>query len=305
MANSSRIVRGSIPRALQYGLDKIIDQMGKDYKGMGDRIFKEVQTDKAYHEMMQIAGMGVAALKGGGESITWDSIDQHWVFRMPVYTYEKSARITKEAIKDNVYENLLPRIAKEQLKALAHARDINQASILNNAFNTGVTYGDGKGVCDTAHPTQVGTTNSNKLAVAEDLSEDALENMIILGDNMVNDDGLKSDYVPKRLIVPVGLRFEAKRILNNPNRPETADRDINVINMDGDIPELVIWKRLTSATAFFLQTDADDGLILIRREGITTSSAQDFETYDTKLTASERYAPSLGDHRNVLGTQGV
>lgn len=305
MANNSRMTRGSIPRALQYGLDKILDQMGKDYKGIGDRIFTEVKTDKAYHEIMQLAGMGLATRKGEGEAITWDSIDQSWVFRMPVYTYEKSARITMEMIEDNVYENLLPRIAKEQLKALAHARDINQADILNRAFNTSYTYGDGKALCRSDHPTQAGPTNSNVLAVAADLSEDSLESMVLLIDGFVNEDGLKSDYVARRLIIPTALRFEAKRILNNLNRPATADRDINVLNADGEIGEIVIWKRLTDSNAYFVQTDAEDGLMTIRRKGIFTKSMQDFETYDTKVTAAERYTNSVGDHRCVVGTPGA
>ena len=305
MANNARITRGSIPRVLQYGLDKIIDQEGKDYKGIGDRIFQEIKTEKAYYEIMQMAGMGVAGEKGEGDSITWDSIDQTWVFRIPVRTFEKSARITREMIKDNLYENLLPRIAREQMKALAHARDIAQANILNRAFNSSYTYGDGKVVCATDHPTQVGTTNSNRLAVDSDLSEDSLESMVLLIDGFVNDDGLLSDYVPRRLIVPSALRFEAKRVLKNPDRPGTSDRDINILNMEGDIPEIVVWKRLSDTDAFFVQTDADEGLITIRREGIFTMSSQDFETYDTKLTAAERYANSLGDHRNLVGTPGA
>jgi hypothetical protein len=306
MAQNGRITTGNIPRMLQYGLDKILDQMGKDYKGIGDKVFSEVKTDKAYYEMLQIAGMGIAGTKGEGEAITnWDSIDQNWVFRVPVQTVEKSARITREMIKDNVYENLLPRIAKEQLKALKHARDLSQANILNRAFTSGYTYGDGSVLCATNHAIQTGGTNSNRLAADQDLSEDSLEQMILLIDNFVNDDGLKSDYVPTRLVVPSALRFEAKRILNNTARPATADRDINVINMEGDISELVIWKRLTDPDAHFLQTDAEQGLITIRREGVFTMSAQDFETYDTKLTAAERYVNSAGDHRGIVGTPGA
>jgi hypothetical protein len=305
MANTGRIITGSIPRALQYGLDKILDQMGKDYKGLGDRIFTEVKTDKGYVEMLQIAGMGVAALKGEGDAISFDSIDQSWVFRAPVRTYEKSARITREAIRDNVYESLLPRIAKEQLKALAHARDINQANILNRAFNSSYTYGDTSVLCATNHATQSGTTNSNRLGSDTDLSEDALESMVILIDNMVNEDGLKSNYVARRLIVPTALRFEAKRILNNPSRPATTDRDINVLNADGEISEIVIWKRLTDSDAYFVQTDAENGLLIGRREGVFTSSAQDFETYDTKVTAAESYVVTVGDHRCVVGTPGA
>jgi hypothetical protein len=305
MANNGRVTRGSLPRTLQYGLDVILDQAGKDYKGMGDRIFSEIKTDKAYYEFMQMAGTGVAARKGEGESITWDSIDQSWVFRSPVYTYEKSIRITREMIRDNVYEDLLPRAGREQLKSLAYARDIAQANIINNATTSGVTYGDGVVLASTSHPIQAGGNNSNRLAVDADLSEEALENMVILIDNFVNDDGLKSNYAPRRLIVPTALRFEAKRILKNPDRPATADRDINVLHMEGDIPEVCVWKHLTDADAFCVQTNAEDGLMTVRREGIFTMSSQDFDTYDTKLTAAESYAVTVGDHRSVAFTPGA
>lgn len=308
MAQNGRISTNNIPRMLQYGLDKILDQLGKDYKGMGDRVFTELKTDKGYYEMLQIAGMGIAGRKGEGEAITnFDSIDQHWVFRVPVVTVEKSARITREMIKDNVYENLLPRIAKEQLKALKHSRDIDQANILNRAFTSDFTYGDGSVLCSTTgHVTQTGDTVSNRLAVDADLSEDSLESMVILIDNMLTNDGLKSEYVPRRLIVPSALRFEAKRILNNPSRPGTTDRDINVLNMEGDISELIIWKRLTDSDAYFVQTDAEEGLLTVRREGVFTMSAQDFETYDTKLTAAERYVNTVGDAaRCIVGTSGA
>lgn len=305
MANNGRITRASNPRALQLGLDKILDQMGKDYQGLGDRIFQEIKTDKAFFEIMQQAGMGIAARKGEGEVIDWDSIDQSWVFRVPVNTYQKSSRITREGLRDNKYEALLPKMAKQQVRGLAHARDIEQARILNQAFTGGVTYGDGSVACSTTHATQSGQTNSNRLTVDADLSEESLENSVLLIDNFILDEGLQSDYTPKRLIVPTALRFEAKRILKNPMRPGTADRDINVLNMEGDIPEIVVWKRLSDTDAFFVQTDADEGLILVRREGIFTMEGKDFETYDSKLTAAESYAVSVGDHRCIVGTPGA
>lgn len=305
MANSSRMNRGTLPRTLQLGLDKIIDDEGKEYRGVGERIFTEVKTEKAFYEFMKLAGAGTAARKGEGDAISWSSIDQHWVYRQPVYTYEKSARITEEMIEDNVYENVLPRLGREQLKALRDARDTNLANILNNATNTDYTYGDGSVLAATTHATQVGGTNSNRLATDADISEQALEDMVILIDNFVNDDGLKSNFQAKRLIVPTALRFEAKRILKNPSRPATSDRDINVLNMDGDIPEIVVWKRLTDDNAYSIQTDCGDGLLMIRRRGIRTKSAMDFETYDIKLTASERYGVTVGDHRCIVHTPGA
>lgn len=304
MANSSRINRGNIPRALQYGLDLIIDQEGKNYKGVGDEIFKVVMTDKGYYEMMQLAGMGVAGRKNEGSPITYDSIDQSWVFRIPVHCYEKSARITREMVKDNVYENLLPRIAREQLKSLAHARDLQMANVLNNAFAT-VTYGDTKVLCASDHGVQAGGTNSNLLAVAADFSIDSMEAMQSLIDSFVNDDGLLGDYNPSALIIPPALRFEAHRVLKSVNEPGSANNDVNAVRVEGMVSKVFVWKRLTDSDAFFITTDAENGLMMVKREGIFTQSSQDPFTFDTILSAAERYAVSVGDHRCIVGTPGA
>lgn len=308
MAGNARITRGNIPRMLQYGIDKILDQMGKDYKGMGDRIFTEVKTDKGFFEYLQLAGMGIAGEKGEGEAITnFDSIDQDWSFKPTIRTVEKSARITMEMIDDNVYENLLPRIAENQMRALKHARDIAQANILNRYATAGYTYGDGSVLISTSgHTAQTGETISNRLAVDADMSEDAVEGLVKLIDNLLTNEGLSTEYMPKRIIVPSDLRFEVKRVLGGAERPATTDRDVNVLHVEGVIPEIAVWKRLTDADAFFIQTDAPDGLTLVRRKGIFTKSAQDFETYDTKVTAAERYLCTVGDAaRCIVGTSGA
>ncbi len=305
MANASRITRGNISRALQYGLDTIIDQNGKDYTGEGDALFETVKTEKAYWEMMQLSGMGVASELNEGEAISYDSVDQHFVFRVPVRTLSKSCRITENMIDDNVYEDIMPRLGRELLKALSHARDINQANILNRAFTSGYTFGDGLVLCSTAHTLQAGGTSSNRLAADTDLSEDALESMKILVDGMLNGDGLKSMYTTRKLIVPSALQFEADRIVYNPMRPATADRDINAMYRRGTISDVVVWKRLSDSDAYFVTTDAEYGLVMVRRKGIYTKESQDPYTHDTILTAKERYWPSVGDWRCIVGTPGA
>jgi len=305
MANTGRITRGSAPRVLQLGLDKQLDDLKNVYKGRGDSIFETRDTEKAYYELMKLAGMGLAALKGEGAAITYDSVDQNWVFRIPVFTYEKSARVTREMIKDNLYEDLLPRIAKEQMKGIDTNRDTLEANVLNRAFTSGYTFGDGSVLCATNHALQSGGTNSNRLASDSDLSEDALENMKILADGMVNDDGILGDYELQDLIIPAALQFEAHRILKSMGRVGTADNDANALRDSNVIRNIIMWKRLTDTDAFFTTTNCEDGLLLIRREGIYTQTSQDPYTFDTILSACERFAVSAGKHQCIIGTPGA
>lgn len=305
MANNSRIVRGNIQRMLQYGLDEIIDQNGREYRGEGSKIFKEVSTDKAWYEVMQLAGVGMAGRKDEGAHIQLDSIDQHWVFRQPVYTYQKGVRITEEAQEDNVYENMMPRISKEIYKSLMIARDQQMANILNYSFTDGPTYGDGKVAIATDHPVQAGGTNSNRLAVDEDLSEAAIENLKLLCDGMVNDDGQLSDYSLDKLIVPSALQFEARRILKSDLRYATSDNDANILRMEGVIKSIIDWKRLSDSDAYFCTTDAEYGLCFIRRRGVYTTESVDPYNGDKIVSGKERYQPSLIDHRGLVGCPGA
>lgn len=305
MANNARITRGSAPRVLQLGLDKLLDDLKDVYKGKGDAIFTTIKTEKAYFEMMKLAGMGLAALKGEGEAITYDSVDQNWVYRTPVHAYEKSARITREMIKDNLYEDLLPRIAKEQMKSIDANRDTILAAVFNLAETSSRTYGDGKVLLATDHPLQAGGTNANKSSADSDLSEDSIEALKIVADSMKNDDGILGDYEIQDLIIPSALQFEAYRVLKSMGRVATADNDANALKEMGIVRNIIMWKRLTDTDSFFLTTNCEDGLILARREGVFTQTSQDPYTYDTILSACERFAVTVGKHQSVVGSMGA
>src|ERR1044071_4830549 len=180
MANSGRITTGSIPRALQLGVDKFIDHFKNQYMGVGEMLFTKTNAEKGFYEIVQLAGMGLATRKGEGDVITYDSVDQDWRATYPVYTYEKSARITMEMIEDNQYQDMLSIISSELVKSLKYNKDYQMANILNNAFSGSYLGPDGVALCSTAHPLQAGGTSSNRLSPDLDLSEDAVEQAVII-----------------------------------------------------------------------------------------------------------------------------
>lgn len=301
MANSARVTTGNLPRLLQLGIDKILTHYKDTYKGPGSSIFTEVKSEKGFYEAVQLAGMGLATRKNEGSPITYDSVDQNWVYRWPIYTYEKSARLTMESVADNLYEDLLPLMGKEQAKALAHNKDYQMAAILNAAFSTAGP--DGKALCAADHGIQAGGTSSNTVSL--DISEDAIEQMVILVDGFVNPDGLQSDYETMNLIVPKELRFEADRIVNSKYRVGSADNDISAINAQSVIKKVIPWKRLTDSDAFFITTNAENGLLVAQRQGVTTDSFKDPTTKDIIVSAYERFRTFFADWRCVVGSPGV
>lgn len=301
MANSARITTGNMPRLLQLGVDKILDHEKDSYKGPGSMIFKEVNAEKGFYEAVQLAGVGLASRKDEGSPISLDSVDQNWVYRWPIYTYEKSMRLSMEAIADNLYEDLLPKMARQQAKALQHTKDYLMAAVLNAAFST--VGPDSKVLCASDHPIQAGGTADNTVSL--DISEDALEQMIIKADAIVNPDGLLADLKTLDLVVPSALRFEADRIVSSKYRSGTPDNDINAINNQAAIRRVIPWKRLTDTDAFFITTDAEDGLLVAKRQGVVTDSFKEPTTKDIIVSAMERYRCFFADFRCVIGSAGA
>lgn len=304
MANSARNTTGNMPRFLQLGLDRSVDHHKKSYKGPGSIIFNVVKTDKGFFEAAQVAGMGMATIKGEGAAFSLDSRDQNWVFNWPIITYGKSARITMEAIEDNQYEDVLIKLGREMAKALEHCKDYQMAAVLNNGFSA-TTNPDSKALFATDHPLQAGGTSSNLLSPGLDLSEDAIESVIHLIDGFLNPDGLLSMYDSKDLIIPQGSRFEAERIVNSRYRPGTPDNDINAIVSQSAIKRVIPWKRLTDTDSFYITTTAEDGLTLIERRKPETESFKEPTTKDVLLTTDERYVAVCMDWHAVAASPGI
>lgn len=305
MAGSGKIVSGTNLRLLQLGLDKIIQHFDNQYVGVTDKLFTKVSTKKAYYELMQMAGMGIAGRKGESDVISYDSVNQDWDAHYGIYTYEKAARISWEAQEDNLYEDMIAIIGSELVKAHKYNRDYQGVYIFNNATSGSVLWGDGHSLLDTAHPLQAGGTSSNRLSPDLDLSEDAVEQAVLLVDGLLNPDGMNSEYSAKTLVIPNALRFTAERIMSSKYRTSTTNNDIQAMNNLGCVQDYMYWKRLTSNTAWFLTTDAPNGLMVAEREGMSRDIFKDPYSRDTIIASFCRFRTLVGDWRSIVGTVGV
>jgi len=260
-----------------------------------------MSTEKGFFEMIELSGTGIAGIKGEGDVITYDTMNQEFNKIYPVYTYSKSARMTMESMEDNLYQSLLERFGQQLVKAHAVNDDFQGVSILNNATST--TWMDGSTLLSTSHKVARGGTNSNRLSPDLDLSADAIEQAIILLHQFLNPDGILGDYEQQRLVIPTALQFVAQRATQSSGRPSTTDNDINVVK--GIFPQgTSVWRRLSSATTWFITTNADNGFMMIDRKGLTTKTFDDPYTYDMIITAHKRRRYLVGDHRCVVGSVG-
>jgi hypothetical protein len=189
---------------------------------------------------------------------------------------------------------------------MANTKQVKAASILNNAFSSTYVGGDGKELCATDHPTVGGGNLRNELTTPADLNETSLEQSIIDIAAFVDERGLKIAQQGRKLIIPPELQFVAERLMVSNLRVGTADNDINALRSMGVLPEgYVVNHFLTDPDAFFIKTDAPNGLKHFVRSPISTKMEGDFETGNVRYRARERYSFGWSDPRSIFGSPGA
>ena len=187
-----------------------------------------------------------------------------------------------------------------------HTKQVKAANVLNNCFNNNFTGGDGVELFSTAHPLAYGGTFANEPTTDADLNEASLENALIDISNFVDERNLIVALNGRKLVVPSQLRFVADRILESTLRVGTADNDINAIRNTSAVPEgYVVNHFLTDPDAWFVLTDAPNGLKHFERSPLRTAMEGDFNTGNMRYKARERYSFGWSDPRGIYGSKGA
>ena len=108
------------------------------------------------------------------------------------------------------------------------------------------------------------------------------------------------------MIIAKELQFSADRILKSTLRVGTADNDINAVRNMGMVPQgYAVNHYLTDPDAFFIKTDAPNGMKMFQRVGISTGFEGDFDTGNVRYKARERYSFGFSDPRGIYGSPGA
>jgi|TARA_B110000211_G_scaffold43612_1_gene45828 hypothetical protein len=300
------ISRAQLLKELLPGLNALF---GLEYAKYGDEaaeIFESESSDRSFEEEVKLSGFSAAPVKGEGSAIEYDNAQEAWTARYTNETIAMGFSITEEAIEDNLYGSLSARYTKALARAMAYTKQVKGATILNNAFAAGTTYGDGQTLCSTAHPLVSGGVNSNRPTIGTDLNETSLEAAIIQIAGWTDERGLLIASQPTTLVIPPALQFVATRLLDTELRVATADNDINAIKSNSAIPGgYTVNHYLTDANAWFLMTDVPNGLKHFVRTPMQTSMDADFDTGNSRYKARERYSFGVSDPLGIFGSPGA
>ncbi len=270
------------------------------------QVFKEFTgIPRNYHEEPVLFGFGAAPELPDGMPVTYNSGGVLFIQRYIYRVYGLAFALTKVLVEDGDHIRIGQTYARHLAQSLVETKETLGANVLNRSFNGAYAGGDGVQLIANNHPV-VNGTQSNLLTTAANLSQTSLEQLLIQIRNAADNNGKRIRLTPKQLVVGPSNVFQAEVLLKSVLRAGTANNDINPVKsmglLDGGQANL---SRITSTTAWWVETDAPEGMKLAKRRGLEKSMEGDFETDSMRYKATERYAFGWTDWRGMYGTPGI
>ena len=299
------ITTGNHPKALWPGVKAWYGRMYDQHDVEYTDIFDMSDSRKKYEEVVELTGFGLAPVKPEGSSVQYDSETQGDLTRLTHVAYALGYIVTREEMDDSLYEEVSQRRAQALAFSMRQTKENVAANIMNRAFDASFPIATGKAMIATDHPTKAGA-QSNRLAVAADLSESSLEDMLIQIAGAENSRGLKIKIMGNKLLVPRHLMFEAQRILKSTLQNDTADNAVNALKAMNMLPGgTAVNHYFTDPDAWFVKTNVPEGLVGYQRVMNEFTQDNDFDTENAKAKSYERYVFGINDFRGVYGSPGA
>lgn len=296
---------GSHPKALWPGVHAFWGQIFNEHAPEYTDLFDILSSDMAYEEDVQVTGFGLAPVKPEGQPLAYDSEVQGPVTRYMHIAYALGWIVTYEEMKDNLYEKLAMRRTKANAFSMTQTIENIAAAFYNRAFNTSFVLADGQPLVSTAHPFTTGGTFSNALSPASDLNESALEDVCIQIAGFTTDRGLLVKFMPQSLHVPRQEWFNANRILQSILQNDTSNNAVNVLKATNAFPKGIKMNHyFTAPHAWFVRTNAMNGLQFFWREQPSFDQDNDFDTKNKKAASYMRFSLGCTDPRAIVGSNG-
>lgn len=264
-------------------------------------------SGKAYEELVELTGFGLAPVKHQGRAVSYDSESQATISRWTHVVYGLGYIVTREEQDDGQYMIVSKRRSRALAFSMRQTKENVAANPYNRAFDSNYAGGDGAALISTAHPTRSGN-QSNHLPIAADISEAAIEDLIIQIMGATNSRGLKINLMPQSLHVHRSDWFEANRIYKSVLQNDTANNAQNVLRSLNAFPKgIKVNHYFSDPDAFFVRTNtpSSTGMVGLIRRAAEFTRDNDFDTENAKAKSTERYVFGWGDFRGVFGSPGA
>jgi hypothetical protein len=286
-----------IASTLRPGINKWFGNYN-DFPSEWTEIYDQYTSNMGFEVDVEMRLFGAGRVREEGESTQFQDMGEG-----PKYVYrhiEVSTGyvMTHIAIDDNLYASQFPAGAKALKSAMLTTKEIFGADLLNNALT--VNGGDGVPMLSPVHPI-LGGTVSNTPVVATQLSESALLDSVIRISRFKDAAGLPKPFKPRKLVISPEMEFIVMRLFTTQGRVGTADKDAAVLSRN--FPQgYVVNHYIKNTNAWFVLTDAEDGLKYFSRTPLKTKVWSDEYTDNVLTSATERYSFGRSNFRAIDGS---
>lgn len=272
----------------------------------------------AYEDVAEFAGLGPMPIKGEAVGVSYQDAIQGGSYRYIHFPYALGCRASFELHEDDQY-GLINQVPKALARSGIFTREVQGALIFNNGFTTVLTI-DGLSLFNSAHPLLGGPaatnvapgianiisspgTYPNRPNPDVDLSVTGLQLAMNVFRRMIDAQGMPIIMRPRTLVIPPELIYVAIEILGSPNKPYTANNEINALLRD-DL-QVFVYSYLTSASAWYLLPDKDGHrLTYFNRHALDVDYADDFDTRAVKTMSYQRFSFGADNWYGTFGSNG-
>lgn len=272
-----------------------------DYEKTADFIpfiYNVLPMDRDIVQSLQISGLPAVPSNSEGASLDYEELIQGYAKTYTALKFRLGVKITKEMVEDGRIIDM-KKLASELGKSMFTTRQVQGASILNNAFSSSFNGPDGVPLASASHPLfAIGGTDDN--TDAADLAVSALRTAIQDMRETRNPQGIRVPHMARRLVVTTADQFLAAELINSVLKPGGTTNDVNTLPS----LEIVVCDYLTDADSWFLLSDSHD-LNFYQRTPMEVDQDVDFDGDAWKIQCRERFAFGFNDWRGVWASNGA
>lgn len=293
---SSRFSRLFIP-----GLRGALFEGYGRYAPVYQKIFNVMTSQRQYEEDFTMQGFTNFTSKTEGNIIAYEDFLPGNRRTYTHSTFTKGARITEEAVEDDMY-GPMRKVGRAIGIAARSTVETRAALIFNSGFvTTDFTVGDGLAFFSSAHTREDGGANLSNTSTAAAFGVSSLETALIELRTELDGVGKRIELMPRAIVGPPDLEYTFYQVLKSAYLPGSANNDRNPL--EGRL-EVIIWPYLTDTNAWFVVCDTHDMKWFWRRQ-LHTRTEEDFNTGDMLFKGRMRFSFGVNEWRGVHGNSGA
>jgi hypothetical protein len=284
-------------------------------KPMAKLVLDGMTTTRSIEQFSMMAGVGLPTAVGEGEDTPVDSFVQGFHTTFKPVKFGLGIAASQELVEDDKV-GIVTKRSVALSESIYQAREIQGASVFNNAFSStdgngnSTNLSDGYPLISASHPlVKTGGTQSNQIAVAADLDVASLE--VALTDwELLKDHRGFFQLLPKpRVLVASQNRWNVAEILKSQMRSDTANNTRNAFQdteQGGSVESLCWGGFLTDPDAWFLVAPpAQTEMVWLDRKAPYTKS--DYVEKNETGFIYLRYRATYGAYgwKGVYGSAGA